>query len=229
MIASLAVALAIAASLAAYLGAQWLHLRLGGPSLLHPALGSCLALGAALAGLGIDHADYFAAAWPLHGALVPMTVLLAVPLWRARGRIARSSGPLALILPLGCATGLVLAGAPAMLLGVPEALGLTLLAKPVTTAVAVGIAERIGGIPELAPVIVISTGIVGACLGPPLCRRLRVTDDRAVGLALGIAAHAIGTARAFQISQTAGAFASVGLVLNALLTSMAIALAVLLA
>lgn len=226
MTALLASAIALAASLAAYLTARWIHLRLGSPSLLHPALVSCLALGIALAALGIDHADYFAAAWPLHGALVPMTVLLAVPLWREHGLIARSVGPLTLTLLLGSAAGILLAAALAIFHDAPEALGLTLVAKSVTTAVAVGITERIGGIPELAPVIVISTGIVGACLGPPLCRRLRVTDDRAVGLALGIAAHAIGTARAFQISQTAGVFASLGLVLNAILTSVAIALVV---
>lgn len=229
MTALLASATALAASLAAYLAARWLHLRLGGPSLLHPALVSCLALGMALAALGIDHADYFAAAWPLHGALIPMTVLLAVPLWRERGLIARSLGPLALTLSLGSAAGILFAAAPASLHDVPEALGLTLVTKSVTTAVAVGITERIGGIPELAPIIVISTGIVGACFGASLCRRLGVTDDRAVGLALGIAAHAIGTARAFQISQTAGAFASLGLVLNAILTSVVIALVVSLA
>ena len=86
--------------------------------------------------------------------------------------------------------------------GSPREIVLTLVAKSATTAVAVGIAERTGGIAEIAPIIVIATGIVGTCPGPSVCRALRVTDDRAVGLALGIAAHAIGTARAFQISQT---------------------------
>jgi putative effector of murein hydrolase len=215
---------AVAATLAAYLGAQWLHLRTGGAARLHPALVACLGLGAGLALLGIDHAAYFAA-WPLHAALVPMTVLLAVPLHRQRDLILQAFAPIAAIVALGCVTGLALSAAPALLGGRPRKIVLTLVAASVTTAVAVGIAERTGGIAELAPAIVIATGIVGACLGPPLCRALRVTDDRAVGLALGIAAHAIGTARAFQISQTAGAFATLGLILNAILTSAAIALA----
>ena len=216
---------AVAATLAAFLAAQWLHLRTGGAALLHPALVACLGLGAGLALLGIDHAAYFAAAWPLHAALVPMTVLLAVPLARQRDLILRVFAAIAAIVALGCVTGLALSAAPALLAGSAREIVLTLVATSVTTAVAVGIAERTGGIAELAPVLVIATGIVGACLGPPLCRALRVTDERAIGLALGISAHAIGTARAFQISQTAGAFATLGLILNAILTSAAIALA----
>ena len=216
---------AIAATVVAYLAARWLHRRLGGAALLHPALVACLALGVALAALGIDHASYFAAAWPLHAALVPMTVLLAVPLFRQRDLILKAFGPIAAVVALGGMAALLLSAAPAVLGGSPREIVLTLVAKSVTTAVAVGIAEQTGGIAELAPAIVIATGIVGACLGPPLCRALRVTDDRAIGLALGIAAHAIGTARAFQISQTAGAFATLGLILNAILTSAAIALA----
>jgi putative effector of murein hydrolase len=225
MTAAAASLAALAASLAAYLLARWLHLRLGAPALLHPALVACLGLGAALALLGIDHADYFAAARPLHAALLPMTVLLAVPLHRHRALIRAALGPLAVTVAVGGGAAILLSAGPAVLAGVPEALGLTLAAKSVTTAVAVGIAERVGGIPDLAPAIVIATGIAGACLGPTVCRRLGIHDDRAVGLALGIAAHAIGTARAFQISGTAGAFASLGLILNALLTSAAVAFA----
>jgi putative effector of murein hydrolase len=80
------------------------------------------------------------------------------------------------------------------------------------------ISERLGGVTSLTAVVVISTGIFGAVFGPTLLRSVRVRDDRAIGFAIGLASHAIGTARAFQISAVAGAFASLGMILNALLT-----------
>ena len=67
-------------------------------------------------------------------------------------------------------------------------------------------------------VIVISTGIFGAAFGPAILKLAGIEDERAAGFALGVASHAIGTARAFQISEVAGAFASLGMILNALLT-----------
>jgi len=215
---------AMAATAGVYFLAVGLHSRLGGPALLHPALTSILAMGTGLWALGVAHAEYVAAAWPIHAALIPVTVLLAVPLWRQRSFILGSAGRLAMIVCAGCAVTLLLsAGFAAVTLATPEVVH-TLLAKSVTTPVAVGIAENTGGLPELAPAIVISTAIVGACMGPSVCRMLGVDDDRAVGLALGIAAHAIGTARAFQISETAGAYATVGLILNAMLTATGAAL-----
>jgi putative effector of murein hydrolase len=80
------------------------------------------------------------------------------------------------------------------------------------------VSERLGGIAGLTAVIVISTGMFGGAFGPLILELGGVRDDRAKGFALGVASHAIGTARAFQISETAGAFASVGMILNALLT-----------
>lgn len=216
--------LAIAATFGVYVASLILHRWLGRPSLLHPALVAILAMGGALWGLGIAHEDYFAAAWPIHAALVPMTVLLAVPLYRRRVVIIASAGRLATVVSLGGLVAMLLsAGVAALALAEPEIVR-TLVAKSVTTAVAIGISERVGGLTDLLPAIVVATGVWGACVGPSVCRRLRVTDDRAVGLALGIAAHAGGMARAFQLSETAGAYATVGLILNALITAVAVAL-----
>jgi putative effector of murein hydrolase len=102
--------------------------------------------------------------------------------------------------------------------GVGPDLVATIAPKSATTAVAVEVSDRLGGISGLTAVIVISTGIFGAAFGPLILELGRVKDDRAKGFALGVASHAIGTARAFQISETAGAFAGVGMILNALLT-----------
>jgi putative effector of murein hydrolase len=86
--------------------------------------------------------------------------------------------------------------------------------------VALGISEAIGGIPTLTAVLVILTGIIGAIAVTPTMNALGIRDWRARGFAVGVASHGIGTARAFQVNETAGAYAGIGMALNALLTSL---------
>jgi putative effector of murein hydrolase len=83
-----------------------------------------------------------------------------------------------------------------------------------------GIAERIGGLPSLTAVVVILSGIVGAALGPLVLDLVGVKDWRARGLAIGTAAHGIGTARALGVNATAGAFSGLAMGLNALATAL---------
>jgi len=96
----------------------------------------------------------------------------------------------------------------------------SLAPRSVTTPVAMGVAERIGGLPSLTAAIVICSGIVGAALGPALLTLLGVTDWRARGLAIGTAAHGIGTARAISVNEVAGAFSGLAMGLNALATAL---------
>ena len=104
--------------------------------------------------------------------------------------------------------------------GAPQEIVASIAPRSATTAVAVGISEPLGGLPGLTAVIVICSGLCGAIAGPALLARSGITDDRASGFALDLASHAIGTARAFQMSERAGAFASIGMILNALLTAL---------
>jgi len=91
--------------------------------------------------------------------------------------------------------------------------------KSVTAGIAVGISEQIGGLQTLTIVLVIMTGITGAVLGPIIARLARIDDPRVVGLTMGIASHGIGTARALQINEVAGAFSGLGMGLNGVLTA----------
>src|SRR5690606_27553738 len=95
----------------------------------------------------------------------------------------------------------------------------SLAPKSATAPVAIGISEAVGGSPTLRVVLVLLTGIFGAIVATPLLNAVRIRDLRARGFALGVAAHGIGTARAFQVSETAGAFAGIGMGLNAVLTA----------
>jgi putative effector of murein hydrolase len=106
-------------------------------------------------------------------------------------------------------------------MGLEGELLLSVVPKSATAPVALGVAEAIGGSPTLTAVLVILTGVFGAIIVTPLMDALRVRDWRARGFAAGVAAHGIGTARAFQVNETAGAFAGIGMALGAILTAVA--------
>ena len=163
---------------------------------------------------------YFEGAQFVHFMLGPATVALAVPLRANLGRIRASALPMAAALVAGSATAMGVAVGTGWALGVQGDALLSLAPKSATAPVALGIAEKLGGSPSLTAVLVILTGIIGAVIATPLLNALRITDWRARGFATGVAAHGLGTARAFQVNETAGAFAGIGMGLNALLTAL---------
>ena len=141
------------------------------------------------------------------------------PTERQRARLQRLWWPMlgALVAGTLAATGAaLLLGA---LLGASPATLASLAPKSVTTPVAMGIAERIGGLPSLTAVLVVSTGIIGAVCARPLFDAMRIQDPVVRGFALGTAAHGIGTARAFQVSPTMGAFSGLAMGLAALFSA----------
>lgn len=207
-------------TLLAYALADLAAEALGRPPLANTVLISVVLLGLMLWATGTPYATYFEGAQFVHFLLGPATVSLAVPLYRQRTRLRRA------VLPVlaGVATGSVVAMVSALALGRALGLDLATLAslapKSTTAPVAIGIAEGLGGSPTLAAVLVILTGITGALIATPLLNALGLRDWRARGLAVGTAAHGIGTARAFQVHPTAGAFAGIGMGLNAILTAL---------
>lgn len=208
----------VAATIVAYAIAAQAWRRFGAPAVLHPVLvATALVVGMLLA-TGMSYQTYFSQALLLNETLGVVIVLLAVPLYRQAGLIRTSGAPILLALVAGSVMALATTLTLPVLKGVGSELLATLAPKSATAAVAVEIAERLGGAPGLTAVVVISTGIFGAVFGPAILRSVGVEDDRAIGFALGVASHAIGTARAFQISEVAGAFSSLGMILNALLT-----------
>jgi putative effector of murein hydrolase len=209
---------AVAATVLAWSMAVGAYRALGSPALLHPVLTATAAMSLVLAAAGMPYETYFRQAFPLHAALGVVIVLLAVPLYRQFSLIREARTAIAVSLLAGSTVAFVTALALPMMAQAPAHLLATLAPKSTTTAVAVQIAEGLGGVPALTALAVISTGVFGAAFGPPILSAAGVRDHRAIGLALGVASHAIGTARAFQISDTAGAFSTLGMILNALLT-----------
>ncbi len=206
-------------TIVAYAAAVRLHRWGRGHPLLNPTLVAIVLLAAAVQASGLSYAAYAQSASVVSFMLSPAVVLLAVPLYRRRAVIRASGsiilGALAVGVPMGIATGVGLAS----LLGADRRTLLSLAPKSATAGIAIGISERIGGVPALTAVLVIMTGITGAVLAPSLTRWLGIRDERVVGLSIGISSHGIGTARALQIGEVAGSFAGLGMTLNGVLTA----------
>ncbi|MDX2102973.1 MAG: LrgB family protein [Alphaproteobacteria bacterium] len=193
--------------------------RAGGSPLLNPVLVAVLLLVGLLQATGTPFARYFEGAQFVHFLLGPATVALAVPLYSHLHRLRGSVLAVSAALLIGSLTAAASAVAVAWALGAGEETLRSIAAKSVTTPIAMGITEQLGGLPSLAAVLVILTGILGAMLGTHTLNLLGITDWRARGLAVGTAAHGIGTARAIQVNEIAGAFAGLAMGLNALATA----------
>lgn len=188
--------------------------------LVNPVLVAVVLLAGLLWGTGTPYATYFEGAQFVHFLLGPATVALALPLWDNLAHVRRAALPILAALLAGSATAVASALGIAYALGVRGEALISLAPKSATAPVALGISEAIGGSPTLTAVLVILTGITGAMVATPLLNLLGVTDWRARGFAVGVASHGIGTARAFQVNPTAGAFAGLGMGLNAVLTAL---------
>lgn len=191
--------------------------RYGQPIWLQPMLWSLIVLVGLLWLTGVDYARYFAGTQFLHFLLGPATVALAVPLYLALPHLRRAAWPLLAVLLLGSLVGVVSALAIAHGLGLSDSAWRAFATRAVTTPIAIGVAELIAAPIALVAAIVGISGLFGAMMAPWLLRGIR--SDIAYGFALGLGAHGVGTAFAFQRSATAGAFAALGMSLNGLLTA----------
>ncbi|RBI86212.1 LrgB family protein [Rhodosalinus halophilus] len=207
-------------TLLAYLAGDGISRATGRAPLANPVLIAMLLLAGLLEATGTPYADYFEGAQFVHFMLGPATVALAVPLHAALPRLRGLVIPMLGALAAGSVTAILSALLIARALGVEGATLLSLAPKSATAPVAIGIAESLGGLPTLTAALVILTGIIGAVTVTPLMNALRIRDWRARGFAAGVAAHGIGTARAFQVDPTAGAFSGLGMGLNAMLTAL---------
>jgi predicted murein hydrolase (TIGR00659 family) len=209
----------LTATLAAYLAGDALFRRAGGNPLLQPVAVAVAILLVVLLASGTAYEVYFDGAQFVHFLLGPATVALAVPLYAHWQKVRRAALPMLAALVAGSLTAVTSAVAVALLLGASMESVLSLAPKSVTTPIAMGISQEIGGLPSLTAILVILTGIIGAMTATPLLNLLGLTDFSARGFAVGVAAHGIGTARAFQVSELAGVFAGIGMGLNALATA----------
>jgi predicted murein hydrolase (TIGR00659 family) len=204
----------------AWLAADWLAARSGRHPLVNPVLIAIVAVALLVVATGTPYRVYFDGAQFVHFLLGPATVAIAVPLYRNRRVVARNLLPMAAALAVGSLVAVVSAVGLGAAFGLPHAALVSLAPKSVTAGIAMGIAESLGGEPALTAVLVITTGVLGAVMVTPLMNALGVRDYAARGFAVGLAAHGIGTARAFAVDPLAGAFAGIAMGLNAVATAL---------
>ena len=216
----------LTATLIAYVFAFRIYERARFSPLANPVMISVAILVTVLTVTGTPYKTYFDGAQFVHFLLGPATVALAVPLYENRKRVAAAVLPMLVALAVGSLTAIVSVVLLAKAFGLPRDIILSLAPKSVTAGVAMGISESLHADPSLTAVSVILTGIMGAIIVTPLMNFTGITDYRGRGFAAGIAAHGIGTARAFQVDEVAGVFAGIAMSLNALVTSLLVPLAV---
>jgi predicted murein hydrolase (TIGR00659 family) len=209
----------LTATLAAYAAGDALYRASGRKPWVNPVLIAVILLAGTLFISGTPYDAYFEGAKFVHFMLGPATICLAVPLYTNLRSVRKTLLPMAVALVAGSGTAILSALGIGWALGIDPDVLLSLAPKSVTAPVAMGISESIGGSPTLTAVLVILTGITGAIIATPLLNLLRIRDWRARGFATGLASHGIGTARAFQVNEEAGAFAGTGMGLNALATA----------
>lgn len=216
----------LTATMVSYVIGDRIYVRFGRNPLLNPVATSVALLIAMLMVTDTDYRSYFDGAQFVHFMLGPAVVALAVPLYRNFAEVKRTLLPMACALLAGVVTAIVSAAGIALALGASPETVASIAPKSVTSPIAMGIASEIGGLPSLTAGFVIITGIFGAMIATPLFNAMGLKDWRARGFGIGVAAHGLGTARAFQVNPLAGTFAAIALGLNGVATAILVPLLV---
>jgi predicted murein hydrolase (TIGR00659 family) len=218
--------LGLTATVATWEIACLIDARAGHKAITNPTVLSITILALALLITHTPYTAYFTGAQYVHFLLGPATVALAIPMYANLDAIKRHF--FAIIVSLSA--GSVVAASSAMLIarafGASHQVVISLGPKSVTTPIAMGIAQNLGGQPSLTAVFVMLTGIFGTIVCTGILRLCRVSDWRAQGLAAGTAAHGLATARMLRLNETAGAFGGLAIGLNGIITSLAVPLLV---
>ena len=214
-------------TLLAFKFGQWCYKKSHQNPFLQPMIVGLFSVFLTLLALGLSFDQYFATAQPLHLMLGPVTVALAIPLYENVQRIRVMLTPILVTILLASVITVSITVIIAWLMGVGQTTLLSLLTKSITTPIAMAVSSEIGGIPSLAAVFVIYTGIIGVIVGPSLLNKMNITDKRIRGITMGISAHAIGTARAIEEDRETGAFSALAMGITGFITAFILPLIIL--
>lgn len=187
---------------------------------LNPILVTIVALIALLQLTGISYETYEQGGQYIDFWLKPAIVALGVPLYQNLGQIRRQLLPILMSQLVGCLVGLVSVTLIASALGASHEVIVSLAPKSVTTPIAMEVCKTSGGIPSLTAAIVVIVGLFGAVFGFKILEVWHVRNPFSQGISMGTAAHAVGTSRAMEKGEIYGAYSSLGLILNGVLTAL---------
>ncbi|WP_275270336.1 LrgB family protein [Limnobacter sp. P1] len=205
-------------TLLAYQIGLWCYKKSGQHPFTNPVMIAVLLLAAFLQITGLNYQQYFEGAQFVHFLLGTATVALAVPIYQGltavKGQTIRTLALLTVALLVGGTLSIGSALGTAYMLGANLDIVQSLWAKSVTAPIAMGVSERIGASPTLTALFAIVTGILGAAVGTWLFNSMGMKRWWVRGFTMGLAAHGIGTARAFSVHPEAGRYASLGMGLH---------------
>ena len=209
----------LALTFGVFYAAKTLQRRLGWV-LFNPILIAIAIIIVFLLALDIPYETYHEGAKLIEFWLKPAVVALGVPLYLQLSSIKRQFLPILASQTMGCVAGIVSVVVIAKMLGASNAVIMSLASKSVTTPIAMEVTQALGGIPSLTAAIVVITGLIGAIIGFKTLSVGHVHNPMALGLSMGAASHALGTSAAMDRDQFMGAYASLGLTLNGILTAL---------
>lgn len=204
---------------AVYIGSKYIQKKTG-LIFMNPILITMLVLIGFLWATDISYEKYSEGGDYIDFWLKPAVVALGVPLYKQLESIRKQVLPLLMAELAGCVAGLVSVVVTAEALGASREVIMSLAPKAVTTPIAMEISSAMGGIPPLTAAVVICTGIFGGITGFKIMKLSHIKSPIATGISMGTAAHAIGTSAAMEKSYRYGAYSSLGLTLNGLLTAL---------
>ncbi len=209
----------LALTFGVYQGAKLLQ-RKTGFILLNPILVAIALIILFLSACDISYDTYYKSAKMIDFWLKPAVVALGVPLYLQLSQIKKQFIPILASQMVGCLVGIVSAVLTAKLLGASPIVTVSLASKSVTTPIAMEVTQTLGGIPSLTAAVVVITGLIGAVAGFKIMAVGHISNPMARGLSMGAASHALGTSAAMEHDEFVGAYASLGLTLNGILTAL---------
>ena len=192
--------------------ARWNH------PLTNPMLIAIVLTLAVLLIFDIDYDSYYAGAKYISYFLTPATVCLAIPLYEQFELLRKNALAILAGITAGVMTSLLTVLLLSVLFSFSHTEYVTFLPKSITTAIGMGVAEKLGGYVPIAVAVIIITGVFGNMFAEHLCRLFRITEPVAVGVAIGSSSHAIGTAKALELGELQGAISSLCIAVSGLLT-----------
>lgn len=150
--------------------------------------------------------------------LGPATVILAVPLYLQIDLLKKNLVPILVGITVGCVSAITSVWFLAKLFNLEELVSISMIPKSVTTPIGMEISRQIGGEPSVTVALIVVTGILGAVMGPFVCKLFRIKDEVAVGVSLGTASHAVGTSKAIELGETQGAMSGLSIGVAGLIT-----------
>ncbi len=187
-------------------------------ALFNPLLIAIIIVMVVLKITGIQYKDYNEGAKYISYLLTPATVCLSIPLYKQISILKKNFKAVAAGIISGVLSSVGSVLVMSVLFGLTHEQYVTLLPKSITTAIGMGVSEELGGIVTITVAVIIVTGIIGNIIAEPVCKLLHITEPVAVGIGIGSSAHAVGTARAFEIGETEGAMSSLSIAVSGLVT-----------